>query len=83
MSFQSNLGGRGFMFDYIKIIIYLIGSIGMIYACYHDYNYAKKGQNDKCIFFKNKRLSGVVLFCYLFLFLANLKDFLFLLINTK
>ncbi|ATO30200.1 hypothetical protein BAT02nite_32300 [Bacillus atrophaeus] len=71
------------MFDYIRIIVYLLGSIGMIYACYRDFNYARKEQNDKCIFFKNKKLSGTVLFCYLFLFFANLRDFLFLIINSK
>ncbi|KIU10832.1 hypothetical protein SC09_Contig25orf00684 [Bacillus subtilis] len=40
------------MFDYIKIIIYLIGSIGMIYACYHDYNYAKKDKMTSAYFSK-------------------------------
>ncbi|CAN2253952.1 hypothetical protein ABD75_20670 [Bacillus vallismortis] len=64
------------MFESIKAAVYLLGSVGMIYAACHDVRHAQNGQKDKCIFFQNKKISAFVLVCFICLFLSHLTTFM-------
>ncbi len=63
-----------YMFEFIKLSLYALGSAGMIYASYHDFRHAQNGQKDKCIFFQSKKTSAFVLVCFICLFLSNLTE---------
>lgn len=64
------------MFESIKAAVYLLGSVGMIYAACHDVRHAQNGHKDKCIFFQNKKISAFVLVCFICLFLSHLTTFM-------
>ncbi len=63
-----------YMFEFIKLLLYVLGSAGMIYASYHDFRHAQNGQKDKCTFFQSKKTSAFVLVCFICLFLSNLTE---------
>ncbi len=63
------------MFESIKLVVYLLGSAGIIYAACHDFRHAQNGQKNKCIFFQSKKISAFVLLCFVCLFFSNLAEF--------
>lgn len=64
------------MFEFTKLVVYLLGSLGMIYAACQDVRHAQNRQKDKCIFFQNKKISAFVLVCFICLFLSTLTEFM-------
>lgn len=36
-----------YVFEFIKLLLYVLGSAGMIYASYHDFRHAQNGQKGQ------------------------------------